>query len=165
MASGDVLPNKKIKRAPCAVIPELPVPKRKLLRDAILVLDDDVAFGFTLLKITKSNIEMCASFSDCFPENDCFLQFERSVDKCPEGEQDVYDFAGVFEKGVNVLKLYLDDPDMVPEDGEVWVAIQRLMQTILKSEGLQIYIHFTIKVSPGELTIVMPNKLRCHTHF
>ena len=131
---GAVPPHKKVKQAPCAEIPELPAEKKMLLREAMVVLDDDVAFGFNLLKIIKSNVETCASFSDCF------LKFERSVEEPgPADEKDVYNFAGVLVKGLNVLNLYLEDPAKIPEDKAERLALQRLTQTILRSEGLQIY--------------------------
>ena len=129
MAEGDV-PAKKIKRD--LLLPKLPDDEVNSLRESLQALDDNVLFSFKLLKIIKSNAEMCAPFKKCF------LKIERSSDKNqPVAERKiVYNFAGVFEKGVNMLNLYLEDPEKVPEDKELRVALLRLANTILKIEGL-----------------------------
>ena len=128
-------PTKMVKlEADALVIPKLLKEKLRLLREAMLALDNDVSFCFNLLKITKSNAEMSVPFKNCF------VKIERSSgDNQPEAERTiVYNFAGVFMKGVNILKLYLEDPEKVQEDKEVRIALQRLTQTILRIEGLQI---------------------------
>ena len=125
-------PNKKVKFAPCAlVIPKLSEEKIRLLRDSLLALDNNVLFCFNLLKIIKSNAEMCVPFKNSF------VKIERSTDDSqPEAERTmVHNFAGVFMKGVNILKLCLEDPERVPEDKGIRIALQRLAQTMLKIEG------------------------------
>ena len=124
----DIPPNKKVKSAPCEV-PKLPKEKTALLRDALLALENDIDFSFNLLKITNSNAEMCVPFPRCF------LKVERSVDLEPEETITVYNFTGVFRKGINILKLYLEDTDKVPEDKEARTALKRLAQTVLNIEG------------------------------
>ena len=128
---GDVPPpNKKVKLEPCAVvIPKLPKKTIAMLRQALLVLENDIRTGFNLLKITNSNAEMCVPFKNSF------LKLERSVDLDPPEARKVYNFAGVFIKGVKILKLYLEDPEKVPEGKESRIALRRLAQTVLKIEG------------------------------
>ena len=131
--TGDVSPAKKIKcGAGAIVIPQLPKEKIRLLREAILALDDSVLFGYSLIKIIKSNAEMCCPFQKSF------VKFERSCDKNqPEPERKiVYNFAGVFEKGVNILNQHLEDPGKVPEVKEMRLALLRLTRTILTIDGL-----------------------------
>ena len=131
--AGEVPPAKKIKLgADSIVIPKLPREKITLLREAMLALDDSVLFGYSLIKITKSNAEMCCPFKKCF------VKFERNCDKNqPEPERKiVYNFAGVFEKGVNILKLHLEDPGKVPDNKEMKLALLRLARTILTIDGL-----------------------------
>ena len=125
LVSGEPAP-KKVKRED---IPVLPSEKKELLKDALNGLENNILFSFNLLKITKSNAEMCVSF------NDSFLKVERSAEQShPEGTK-VFNFAGVFVKGITILKLYLEDPENVPQDKESKLALQRLIQTILKIEG------------------------------
>ena len=123
-------PNKKVKITPCeVVIPKFTERKKELLREALLGLENNIDFSFNLLKIIKSNAEMCVPFKNSF------LKTERSADKEPSESTRVYSFASVFVKGVDILKLYLEDPEKVPEDEETRIALQRLAQTILKIEG------------------------------
>ena len=123
-------PTKLAKLEPCAVvIPKLPEKKIALLRQALRVLEDDIRTGFNLLKITNSNAEMCVPFKNSF------LKLERSADLDPPEARRVYNFAGVFIKGVNILRLYLEDPENVPESKESRIALRRLAQTISKIEG------------------------------
>ena len=131
IGDGDIPPpNKKVKLAPCeAVIPKLPKKKIALLREALLGLENDIQLSFNLLKITNSNAEMCVPFKNSF------LKIERSADIDPPETTRVYSFASVFKKGVNILKLYLEDQENAPEDKETRIALQRLAQTILKIEG------------------------------
>ena len=131
IGGGDIQPpNKKVKLSACeAVIPKLPKRKIALLREALLGLENNIDFSFNLLKIIKSNAEMCVPFTNSF------LKTERSADKEPSESTRVYSFASVFVKGVDMLKLYLEDPEKVPEDEETRIALQRLTQTILKIEG------------------------------
>ena len=127
---GDVGPAKKIKRD--LMLPKLPDDEVNSLRESLQALDDNILFSFKLLKIIKSNAEMCAPFKKCF------IKIERSSDKNqPVAERKfVYNFAGVFEKGFNMLNTYLEDPEKVPEDRQLRVALLRLVNTILKIEGL-----------------------------
>ena len=122
-----------VKLAPCEimeiVIPKLPTNKIALLREALLGLENNIDFSLNLLKIIKSNAEMCVPFKNSF------LKTERSADKEPSESTRVYSFASLFVKGVDILKLYLEDPENVPEDEETRIALQRLAHTILKIEG------------------------------
>ena len=132
MAETDFPPAKKAKFvAGGFVIPKLPNEKLSLLRKAMEALDDNIVFCFNLLKMTNNNAEMCAPFRNCF------VKIERSSDASqPTAERRiVYNFAGVFEKGFNILKLYLENPAKVPENKEVRLALFRLTQTLQRIEG------------------------------
>ena len=121
LRSGEPAP-KKLKRED---IPELPSSKIDLLKTALYGLENDVEFGFDLLKITKSNADTCAPFSSSF------VKFEKG-----SGRNNMYySFLGVFLKGRQVLNSYLEDPKTVPEDKEFKIALQRLFQTISNIEG------------------------------
>ena len=133
IGAGDATPSKKVKLEHGVLeMPNLPDVKKILLDRALQALDDDVLFGFNLLKITNSNAEMCVPFKNSF------VKIERSSDPDPKQlitqRKIVYNFAGVFEKGVEILRLYLKDPKN-PEDKEVRLALLRLTSTILKIEG------------------------------
>ena len=120
-------PPKKLKRED---IPVLPSEKRMLLKDALHHLETDILFSLNLLKIKNSNADMCVSFKDSF------LKVERCVEQRNPGEATkVFNFAGVFVKGVKILRSYLEDPEEVPVDKESKIALQRLIQTIFKIEG------------------------------
>ena len=83
---------------------------------------------------------MCASFKESF------VKIERSSDQNqPEAERtNIYYFAVVFMKGVDILQSYLEDPEKVPEDKEMRIALKRLTDTILNIEGL---LTFCLEVS------------------
>ena len=121
---GDVPP---IVKAKCE-LPELPSEKKQMLYEAMHGLENNINFVFTQLKVIYSNVNKSELFTRTF------LDIEKSY-KQP-GLREVDSFASVFEKGINVLKRYLEDPENVPEDHEKKVALVRLIQTIFSCEGL-----------------------------
>ena len=121
-----VLSSKKPKlEADALIFPEETI---RLLRESLLALDK-VPYCFNLIKITKSNAEECVPFSKCF------VQIERSSDKSQADRRTVYDFAGVFMKGVEVLNVFLNDSNKIPAEKAVRIALQRLLQTTSRIEG------------------------------
>ena len=121
---GDVPPVVMAKRE----LQELPSDKKQMLHEAVHGLENNINFAFTQLKVIYSNVNKSELFTRTF------LDIEKSY-KQP-GLREVDSFASVFEKGINVLKRYLEDPENVPEDHEKKVALVRLMHTILSCEGL-----------------------------
>ena len=120
-------PSKKLKFATDALL--LPKETIKLLRESLQALED-VPYCFNLIKIIKSNADDGSSFSESY------VKIDRSSDKNMVDRKTVYDFACIFMKGIEVLNNFLNDPKEVPTEKEVQIALQRLVQTILKLEGI-----------------------------
>ena len=124
--AGD-LPSKKLKFETDALL--LPKETIKLLRESLQALED-VPYCFNLIKIIKSNADDGSSFSESY------VKIERSSDKNMVDRKIVYDFACIFMRGIEVLNNFLNDPREVPTEKGVQIALQRLVQTILKLEGI-----------------------------
>ena len=120
--------SKKLKfEADALVLPERTI---KLLRKALLALEQ-VPYCFNLIKITESNADEDSPFSKTY------IRMERSSDKNKADRRTVYDFACIFMKGVEVLTSYLNDPKKIPAKKEIRIALERLVQTALRIEGIE----------------------------
>ena len=126
---GEEPHSKKLKLPDALVFPEKTI---ELLRGSLLALDK-VPYCFNLIKITKSNAE------DSVPFSKSFVQIERSSDKNQAERRTVYDFACVFKRGSEALNVFLNDPNKIPAEKDVRIALQRLVQTTLRIDGRETF--------------------------
>ena len=128
-------PSKKLKFEADALV--LPEKKINLLRKALLALEE-VPYCFNLIKITESNADEDSLFSKTY------IRIERSSDKNKADRRIVYDFACIFMNGVEVLTSFLNDPKKFPTKKEIRIALERLVQTTLRIEGIENLFPYSI---------------------
>ena len=126
----------------------LALPERtiELLRKSLLALEQ-VPYCFNLIKINKSNAD------ENYPFSKTYIKIERSSDQV-DADNTVYDFAGIFMDGVKVLTSFLDDQKNIPTKKKIRIALQRLVQTTSRIEGIEnlfliqfYYLHHTHHLS------------------
>ena len=125
--AGGEPPSKKLKfEADALVLPERTI---ELLRKSLLALEE-VPYCFNLIKINNSNAH------EDYPFIKTYIKIERSSNKVNADYKTVYSFGSIFMYGVKVLTSFLNDPKKNPTEKEIRIALQRLVQTTLRIEGI-----------------------------